>query len=74
MIDRNTDGAVVIGKSIIMMMRNSHQRGKKEEQYKKNCKASVTAQGSSFKHKYRLTFTGQIVNMSFEFVLNFPDT
>ena len=74
MIDRNTDGTVVIGNGIIMMMRNSRQRGKKEEQYKKNCKASVTTHGSSFKHEHRLTFTGQIVNMSFEFVLNSPDT
>lgn len=32
MIVCNTDGAVVIVGSILVVMRNSHQRGKKEEQ------------------------------------------
>jgi hypothetical protein len=68
MVACNTDGTVVIVGSILMVVRNSHQRGKKEEQYKKTCKSPVTAYGASFEHKHRLAFAGQLVKRSFAFV------
>ena len=68
MVACNTDGTVVIVGSILIVVRNSHQRGKKEEQYKKNCKSPVTAYGASFEHKHRLAFAGQLVKRSFAFV------
>lgn len=65
MIAGNADGAVMIIGSIFMVVRNSHERGKKEEQYEQDCKAFVVAYVSSFKHDHRLTFAGKIVNKSF---------
>jgi len=67
MIACNADGAVVIVGRVFMVMRNCHEGGKKEEQYKEKCKTFVVAHGYSFKHEHKLAYADQIVNKSFAF-------
>jgi len=67
MIACDKDGTVVIVSSTIMVMRNSHQSGKKEEQYKKYCKSTAAVLRTSFRHEHRLAFADQIVKMTFVF-------
>ena len=54
MIACNADGAVVIVISIFVVMRNGHQRGKKEEQCKQCGKSMVYVHGASVSHEHRL--------------------
>jgi hypothetical protein len=55
MIACNADGAVVIVISIFVVMRNGHQRGKKEEQCKQCGKSMVYVHGASVSHEHRLS-------------------
>ena len=61
MIACNADGAVVIVISIFVVMRNGHQRGKKEEQCKQCGKSMVYVHGASVSHEHRLNGVARYV-------------
>jgi hypothetical protein len=54
MIACNTDGTIVIVSCVHMVMRNSHEGGKKEQNYKKSCKAAFSGHGATLTHDGRL--------------------
>jgi hypothetical protein len=51
MIVCNTNGAVVIVDRVFMVMRNCHEGGKQEQDYKKSCKAEVSGHDASSTHE-----------------------
>jgi len=68
----NTDGAVVVVIHVLVEMGHSHERGKKEQQYKQCGKSIVPGYGATFKHERRLIRMAELVKLFFMYKLTGP--